>query len=321
MSHVIVPMDAAAAPSIAAGALLLGDPARHVQPAQWAAGDQFHDAPVWRRGDGGDLIQIGQGVRPLRVVIEPEGRSRWHVVGGQRWEIAEHEIRHIKTFVLPSIEALARARIDEVAAFKWQVMNGGLTTPDGVIPTDDSDRQMIDAAALDASTGDPAATREWKLNTFPPVYVEKSNAEVTAIRNLVGAFVQDCYSAERVHAEALMALHDAGDADGLIAYDATGADGWAALLPDSQKASQERHDVLLSAINAVSADVAEIRREASLRDKAIATLAEQARQSEIRHDKHDKALKDLTRRVDLHLGQCPGHFGRRADDRYGGSHG
>lgn len=106
-----------------------------------------------------------------------------------------------------------------ITAKRWEVETGGVTLPNGVrIGTGEKDKARITetlAGMPDAGITevDFKADSGWATLSFD---------ELTGIRALIAVHVQQCFSAERAHHEAIDALPDAG----LDGYDISA--GWPA---------------------------------------------------------------------------------------------
>jgi hypothetical protein len=142
-----------------------------------------------------------------------------------------YTIDDVAGVVTESVEAVplskaevAEARKADLAAYRYRVETGGVTVGGTLIASDRQSQAMIAGAKLFADMN-PAAMIDWKGASG---WVQIDAAAVTAIANAVGDHVQACFSAERIHAEALDAIvaDTAGTADDLIAHDIT--TGWPA---------------------------------------------------------------------------------------------
>lgn len=120
----------------------------------------------------------------------------------QQWEVYALD----PSAVQDNVDA-AKARLIQAATDKrWEVMTGGLTLPGGIevgTAIDDQNRitSVVANAALagltDADEVDFKATSGWVRITI---------AQIKVIAGAIGQFVQDCYTAERVHHEAIALL-------------------------------------------------------------------------------------------------------------------
>lgn len=132
-----------------------------------------------------------------------------------------------------TVDAVARAAQDladaksslkqQATALRWERETGGITLPGGVrVGTSIEDQNRITSVIANAqlagvSTVDFKAATGWATLTL---------AEVQAIAAAIAAHVQACFSAERVHHEAIDALADLA---AVQAYDITA--GWPAANP------------------------------------------------------------------------------------------
>lgn len=123
-------------------------------------------------------------------------------------------------FVTPVLEVTdARTqRLAELAAYRYEREIAGITVNGASIETDRASQVMINGA-WSISQINPAILIDWKTATG--AWVQIDAATIAGIAATVAAHVQACFSAERVHAEALAALETA---EAVAAYDLT--TGW-----------------------------------------------------------------------------------------------
>lgn len=115
------------------------------------------------------------------------------------------------------LPSLKQQRLSDLAAYRYEKETAGITLNGAVIKTDLESQANINGAWSYAQIN-PSALIDWKAATG---WIQIDAAAVTAIAGAVAAHVQACFSAERVHAEAIAALETAEAAQ---AYDIT--TGW-----------------------------------------------------------------------------------------------
>lgn len=123
-------------------------------------------------------------------------------------------------FVTPVLEVTAARtqRLAELAAYRYEREIAGITVNGASIETDRASQALITGAWAIGQIN-PAVLIDWKTATG--VWVQIDAATIAGIAGAVAAHVQACFSAERVHAEALAALETA---EAVAAYDLT--TGW-----------------------------------------------------------------------------------------------
>lgn len=108
-------------------------------------------------------------------------------------------------------------KLSELAAYRYQKETAGITLSGMTIETDRESQALI-TGAWSISQTNPAILIDWKgVNGW----IQIDAATITAIAGAVAAHVQSCFSAERIHAEAIAALETAED---IGQYDLT--TGW-----------------------------------------------------------------------------------------------
>lgn len=120
---------------------------------------------------------------------------------------------------MKSKEMILDQRINELAAYRYEKENGGMTVNGMNVKTDDRSKSLLNGA-VSLCQINPAATVSWKTDSG---FVLLNATQVIAIGAAVGTFVQECFTAEGVHSAMIMAL---ATAEEIIAYDFT--TGWPA---------------------------------------------------------------------------------------------
>lgn len=124
----------------------------------------------------------------------------------------------------PTLADLRESKQAAATAKRWEVMTGGITLPSGVVvgtTIDDQNRitSVVANAALaglqDTDEVDFKATSGWVRITI---------GDIKSIAGVIGQFVQDCYTAERMHHDAIDELPE--DRAAIEAYDVS--IGWPA---------------------------------------------------------------------------------------------
>lgn len=91
---------------------------------------------------------------------------------------------------------------------RWVVMTGGITLPSGVrVGTAIDDQNRITSVVANAGL---AGLADSDLVDFKAAsgWVQISSGDIKQIAGLIGQFVQDCYTAERGHHDAIEAIDD-----------------------------------------------------------------------------------------------------------------
>lgn len=114
---------------------------------------------------------------------------------------------------------------EEVTALRWQHETGGLTLPSGVrVPTGIEDQNRITSVITNAQLAGVEKVDFKAVNGWVTVTVQ----ELQAIAAAIAVHVQACFTAERVHHEAIDALATQYEGDALqeamAAYDTE--QGW-----------------------------------------------------------------------------------------------
>ena len=115
------------------------------------------------------------------------------------------------------LSRMKSAKIDELSALRYQHETAGITLNGMTIETDRQSQSLI-TGAWSISQINPAILIDWKGANG---WVQIDAATITAIAGAVAAHVQSCFSAERIHAEAILALETSEE---VAAYDLT--TGW-----------------------------------------------------------------------------------------------
>ena len=115
------------------------------------------------------------------------------------------------------LSRMKSAKIDELSALRYQHETAGITLNGMTIETDRQSQSLI-TGAWSISQINPAILIDWKGANG---WVQIDAATITAIAGAVAAHVQACFSAERIHAEAILALETSEE---VAAYDLT--TGW-----------------------------------------------------------------------------------------------
>lgn len=93
------------------------------------------------------------------------------------------------------------ARLDELAAYRWQIETGGIVRNGVAIATDDRSQAKI-SGALQLVQDDPQVVIDWKADNG---WVQLNAAAVTYIAREIGLHVQACFSREKALATAINA--------------------------------------------------------------------------------------------------------------------
>ena len=139
------------------------------------------------------------------------------LVGGkwvQTWAVTDMPQEEVDALLISKQAALKTA----ATAKRKSVEAGGKTLPGGIILATSKDDQDRIASALLYLRDNPAATIDWKADSG---WVQIGLLEIEQFKNLIGAFVQDCFSAEKAHHTAIDAITTLEAAE---AYDI--AAGW-----------------------------------------------------------------------------------------------
>jgi len=128
----------------------------------------------------------------------------------------EEEAEWLDAQVVSPDEVKAR-RISELASYRFQKETAGITLSGMTIETDRQSQALI-TGAWSFSQLNPAVLVDWKAESG---WIQIDAATIAGIAGAVAAHVQACFSAERVHAEAIAALETSEE---VAAYDLT--TGW-----------------------------------------------------------------------------------------------
>lgn len=115
-------------------------------------------------------------------------------------------------------KTLLEQRLAELASLRYEKEIAGIMVNGAAIATDRASQALI-TGAWSISQINPSVLIDWK--TASGVWVQIDAATIAGIAAMVAAHVQTCFSAERVHAEALAALTTS---EAVAAYDLT--TGW-----------------------------------------------------------------------------------------------
>lgn len=168
------------------------------------------------------------GVKPLTVLPVPEHNPVTHIampdtpmLDGDAW-VQGWVVQEVPEEDIPGrIEETKQRLLQEATDMRWEVMNGGMTLPGGiVVGTTIDDQNRITSVVANAELAgltdedevDFKAASGWARITI---------GQVKTIAGAIGQFVQACYSAERAHHEAIDLLTTAAEVQ---AYDVTA--GW-----------------------------------------------------------------------------------------------
>ena len=110
-------------------------------------------------------------------------------------------------------------KIAELAALRYQHETSGITLSGMAIETDRQSQALI-TGAWSFSQLNPAVLVDWKAESG---WIQIDAATIAGIAGAVAAHVQACFSAERIHAEAILALETS---EAVTGYDLT--TGWPA---------------------------------------------------------------------------------------------
>ncbi|MGB3276099.1 MAG: DUF4376 domain-containing protein [Castellaniella sp.] len=108
----------------------------------------------------------------------------------------------------PTSTELRQAKLQAATDQRWAVMTGGITLQTGVrVGTSIDDQNRITSVVANAALAGLQDTDEvdFKAETG---WVRVTVADVKQIAGAIGQFVQACYTAERVHHDAIEALPD-----------------------------------------------------------------------------------------------------------------
>ncbi len=124
------------------------------------------------------------------------------LVNGLLIEMTSEEETEWRSSQMMSIEELKSQRISELAYLRYQHETAGIMLNGIAIRTDESSQVKINGAWSTAKIN-PAVLIDFKGANG---WVKINSAQITAIAEAVSIHIQACFSAERVHAEAIAAL-------------------------------------------------------------------------------------------------------------------
>lgn len=173
---------------------------------KWALVDDHRGAELW-------LAETGEPYK-VRQEIEREGET----VSYPGWGPLPAWLNLEKPPVLePTLDELRQTKQAAATEMRWRVMTGGITLPSGVrMGTTIDDQNRITSVVANASLADLSDDDEVDFKAESG-WVRVTVAQVKQIAGAIGLFVQACYSAERAHHDAIVALGD--DRTALDAYD------------------------------------------------------------------------------------------------------
>lgn len=111
---------------------------------------------------------------------------------------------------VPSVASALAARLDELAALRWQKEEAGTTAGGAPIPTDRITQAKLTAVYVRASS-DPDYEVHWKSG--PGEFVTLDATQIIAIGDAVTAHVQACFDREMELSAELVSASNAGNAD------------------------------------------------------------------------------------------------------------
>jgi len=141
------------------------------------------------------------------------------LVNGILTELTPEEEAEWLAAQVVSLDDVKSRRMAELAALRYQHETAGIILSGMTIATDRESQALITGAYC-TSLLNPSVLIDWKAETG---WIQIDAATITRIAGAVASHVQACFSAERVHAEAIAAL-EASEA--VAAYDMT--TGWPA---------------------------------------------------------------------------------------------
>lgn len=167
------------------------------------------------RGAIGDLpIQKGP-VSVVPVIEERKTPDDFYSVSGPTVTVEAAAVRKTWTLVERPIEEVRAAKLARLAAYRYGVEVGGVIVGGATVSTDDRSKTLLMGAKLKAQA-DPNYQVDWK--TGPGTYATFGAAQIIAVAEAVESHVSACFTAEQVHAEAILAQVSAA---AIIAYDSS----------------------------------------------------------------------------------------------------
>ena len=156
-----------------------------------------------------DAVLALLGVDYVTPVAKPEVTATQRLVEGapalvggkwmQTWTVQDMAQEEVDALLVTKKAALKTA----ATAKRKSVEAGGKTLPGGIILATSKDDQDRIASAILYLRDNPAATIDWKADSG---WVQIGLLEIEQFKNLIGAFVQDCFSAEKAHHTAIDAI-------------------------------------------------------------------------------------------------------------------
>ncbi|MDN6885275.1 DUF4376 domain-containing protein [Variovorax sp. CAN2819] len=142
------------------------------------------------------------------------------------WRDGAWVLEAIPVIEPPTIEERRAALVAAVTDKRWEVETGGITLPTGTrVLTGKSDQNRITSVIVNAEIAGIQSV-DFKSDSG---WVTLSIGEIKGIAAATGAHVQACFTAERMHHEAIAAL----DAAGIETYDIN--TGWPVAAPNPQE--------------------------------------------------------------------------------------
>ncbi|GAA0238156.1 hypothetical protein GCM10009125_28770 [Castellaniella daejeonensis] len=163
-----------------------------------------------------DTLWLGHG-KPYVLGEDADGKAYDGLGPVPEWLYAEEP-----PAPEPTLAELRAAKQAAATAKRWEVMTGGITLQTGVrVGTSIDDQNRITSVVANAALAGLQDTDEvdFKAETG---WVRVTVADVKQIAGAIGQFVQACYTAERVHHDAIAALPD--DRAAIEGYDVSA--GW-----------------------------------------------------------------------------------------------
>lgn len=183
------------------------------------------------------IAQIDQGIVVNLVPLEDIPLDKtWRYVNqasanyDQKWYISydsryvynanNDTVQEFLNIVARPVDQVYQLKIADLASLRWQKQNAGTILNGVPILTDDDSQSKILGARLSIMI-DPTLVFNWKT---PIGFIPLGQTEITEISDAVRLHIQACFDTEMTHIDALTALNDANDAQGIIDYDITA--GW-----------------------------------------------------------------------------------------------
>lgn len=174
---------------------------------------------------GGLYVNAAHGAEMPLDAREITEQTYYGLIG--RDVVADHDgnpiLRPARTF---SDDERRAALVAAVTAKRWESETGGITLPNGTrVLTGKSDQNRITSVIVNAEIAGIQSV-DFKSDSG---WVTLSIGEIKGIAAAIGAHVQACFTAERMHHEAIAAL----DAAGIETYDIN--TGWPVAAPNPQE--------------------------------------------------------------------------------------